>query len=484
MLDNPAISASLPLLILAATSVAVMIAISIKRNHRAAAVICMAGIVLSFFSIWIAASATPIQIGLLLIIDRYALVYMGLVLAASAAVVLLAFPYLESRPEHKEEFYLLLLLAAVGSMVLAASSHMASFFLGLELLGISLYALISYPRIEPLPLEAGIKYLVLAASSSAFLLFGLALIYIAEGTMQFSQMNRPPASGTGLAYLAGTVLVLTGIGFKLAVVPFHLWTPDVYQGAPLPVTAFVATVSKGGVFAFLLRWLQIGGGVSQPLVTVLEVIAIASMLVGNLLALRQTNVKRLLAYSSIAHMGYFLIAVIAGGAVGSAAATYYLAAYIVTILGAFGSLVALSTGTQETETFGDIRGLFWRRPVLSSVFTAMILSLAGIPLTAGFLGKFYVLTAGASVSAWTLVIVLIVSSTIGLVYYLRIIVAMFSEPDSVVTGPQMEGFRVSSGFALAVLTVALFVLGVYPEPLWNTITAAAAGLGSAAVGQP
>ena len=398
------ISASLPLLILAVTSVAVMIAIAIKRNHPAAAVISFAGITASFISLWPAFSAPPQRITALLIVDQYALVYMALVLAASAAVVLLAFPYLALRGEHKEEFYLLLILATVGSMVLASSSHMISLFLGLELLSISLYALISYPRTEALPVEAGIKYLVLAASSSAFLLFGLALLYVAEGSMDFGRMaGHSSELAGGFVPVAGMVLVVTGIGFKLAVVPFHLWAPDVYQGAPLPVAAFIGTVSKAGVFAFLLRWLWIGGAPSQALLLVFGIIAIASMLTGNLLALRQTNVKRLLAYSSIAHMGYFLVAVVAGGNLGKAAATYYLAAYMVTILGAFGSLSALSSGTRDTETFDDIRGLFWRRPLLASVFTAMILSLAGIPLTAGFLGKFFVLSAGASAAAWALV---------------------------------------------------------------------------------
>ncbi len=468
------LTASLPLLIVAATSIAVMVAIAIKRNHRAAAAISFAGLVLSFISLWPASSAAPLQVTSLLIIDNYALIYMGVVLAASAAVILLSFTYLEDRPEHKEEFYILLILGTLGSMVLPASSHMASFFLGLELLSISLYALIAYPRAEILPVEAGLKYLVLAASSSAFLLFGLALIYVDKGTMQFDQMAGIAANGAGgFPYLAGIVLVVTGIGFKLAVVPFHLWTPDVYQGAPLSVTAFVATVSKGGVFGFLLRWLRVGGASSEPVIVIIGIISIASMLVGNLLALRQTNIKRLLAYSSIAHMGYFFVAVVAGGNFGSAAATYYLAAYIVTILGAFGCLLALSSGTRETETFDDIRGLFWQRPVLASVFTGMILSLAGIPLTAGFLGKFYVLTAGASAAAWTLIIVLIVSSTIGLVYYLRVIVSMFTETERPSTEVGAPKLGVTSGIALAVLTCALFVLGVYPGPLWNALRAAA-----------
>jgi NADH-quinone oxidoreductase subunit N len=473
-MSSAVITASLPLLILALTSVVVMIGIAIRRSHRAAAGLSFAGLTASFLSLWPASAVAPTPITELLIVDRYALVYMALVLAASGAVVLLAFPYLARRSEHKEEFYLLLVLATVGSMVLAASSHAVSLFLGLELLSISLYALISYPRTERLPVEAGIKYLVLAASSSAFLLFGLALLYMAEGSMDFGRMAASrPNLAAGLVPLAGMMLVVTGIGFKLAVVPFHFWTPDVYQGAPLPVAAFIATVSKGGVFAFLLRWLGRGGGSMQALLLVFGIIAIASMLTGNLLALRQTDVKRLLAYSSIAHMGYFLVAVVAGGNLGTAAATYYLAAYMVTILGAFGSLLALSSGSRDAETFDDIRGLFWRRPLLASVFTSMILSLAGIPLTAGFLGKFYVLATGASAGAWALVMVLIVSSTIGLVYYLRVIVAMFTTPERVDTDTPQPSLGVTLGVVLTALTGALFLLGVYPGPFWGAIKAAA-----------
>ena len=468
--------ASLPLLIVAVTAVAVMLCIAIRRNHRLTAVISVIGLAMAFVSLWPASSVAPLQVTSLLVIDRYALLYMGFLLVAAMALILLAFPYMENRSEQKEEFYLLLILATLGSMILTASCHMASLFLGLELLSISLYALIAYPRTQALPLEAGIKYLVLAASSSAFLLFGLALLYIAEGNMDFRRMTPPaPGSGGGFAYLAGTVLVITGIGFKLAVVPFHLWTPDVYEGAPVPVTGFVATVSKAGVFAFLLRWLRTTG--SDPVTLVLAIIAIASMLVGNLLALRQTNIKRLLAYSSIAHMGYFLVAAVVGGILGRTAATYYLAAYVTTILGAFGCLTVLSSATpREEQTFDDIRGLFWRRPQIASVFTAMLLSLAGIPLTAGFLGKFYVLTAGASAAAWTLILVLIASSTIGLVYYLRVIVAMFTESEGSVEEDQRTMPGITPGIVLCVLVFGLLLLGVYPGPLWNGIQSAAAAL--------
>jgi NADH-quinone oxidoreductase subunit N len=474
-MTSSALRASLPLIVVALTSIAVMLAVAVKRSHRASAIISVAGFALAFVSLWPASSVAPVQLTSLLIIDRYALVYMGVVLAASAAIVLLSHAYLEARSEHKEEFYLLLLLATLGSMTLAASSHMASVFLSLELLSISLYALIAYPRREPLPLEAGVKYLVLAASSSAFLLFGFAVMFVAEGSMDFSRMPAALVPGAApFAYLAGVVLVITGIGFKLAVVPFHLWTPDVYQGAPLPVTAFVATVSKGGVFAFLLRWLHWRNATNNQLLIILTIIAIASMLAGNLLALRQTNIKRLLAYSSIAHMGYFLVAVVAGGTLGSSAATYYLVAYVVTILGAFGCLLALSDSNHETETFDDVRGLFWRSPVLASVFTAMLLSLAGIPLTAGFLGKFYVFTAGVSAATWALITILIVSSTIGLVYYLRVIVAMFTEFERGETKSDRETPGIIAGLSLGALTLALFVLGVYPGPLWNAIRTATA----------
>jgi NADH-quinone oxidoreductase subunit N len=264
------------------------------------------------------------------------------------------------------------------------------------------------------------------------------------------------------------------------VVPFHLWTPDVYEGAPLPVTAFVATVSKAGVFAFLLRWYQDSSATSQPILPVLVLVSVTSMVFGNLLALRQTNVKRLLAYSSIAHMGYFLVALISGGPLGNVAATYYLAAYLVTILGAFGCLIALGSGAEETREstrFEELRGLFWSRPLLAALFAVMILSLAGIPLTAGFLGKFYVLTASASAETWGLLFVLIASSTIGLFYYLRIIVAMFATSEATAEETIRTPLGITPRIVLAALTAGLLALGVYPGPLWQAIEKATASLG-------
>jgi NADH-quinone oxidoreductase subunit N len=470
-----------PLLIVATTSVLLMLAIAIRRNHMASAVISLIGVAVALVSLPFASSAAPREVAASLILDSYSFLYMAILLIAAAFVFLFGYDYLNRRQEHREEFYLLVLLATTGTMVLAASRNFASFFLGLELLSVALYALIAYIRTENIAIEAGIKYLILAASSSSILLFGLALIYSDSGSMELSQFTAiTTGRSSSVLLLTGLMLALTGIGFKLAVVPFHLWTPDVYEGAPLPVTAFIATVSKGGMFALLLRWFHPQGeGMSGASSLVLSVIAIASMLTGNLLALQQTNVKRILAYSSIAHMGYLLVALLAGGALGASAATYYLMAYLVTILGAFGTMTILSGPQSEAASLDNYRGLFWQKPLIAAAFTTMLLSLAGIPLTAGFLGKFYVLTAGASQSRWLLLFVLVVSSTIGLFYYLRILVVMYAQPTELATAQasSAQSLPLPATLALAVLTGLVFLLGIFPALFWNIIVAATRNLG-------
>ncbi len=457
-----------PLLVLSAAVVAVMLAIAWRRSHRVSAGLTVVGLAATLGSLGWASSVAPRQVTPLLVVDGYALFYTGLLCAASLAVAVLAYGYFAPREGQHEELYLLLLLATLGSVVLAGSVHFASLFLGLEILSVSLYALIAYPRGRR-SVEAGIKYLVLAAASSAFLLFGLALIYAETGSMELKTV-APLLAGEsgGVLVLAGFGLLLTGIGFKLALVPFHMWTPDVYAGAPAPVTAFVATVSKGGMFAVVLRFFVEAGGVSGKLFLVLSLTAVASMVVGNLLALLQENVKRLLAYSSIAHLGYLLVALLAGGELAPEAATFYLVAYFVTILGAFGVVTALSVEDDEADGIDDYRGLFWRRPAIAAVFTAILLSLAGIPLTAGFLGKFYVLAAGVESSLWLLVIVLVVTSAVGLFYYLRVVVAMFSQGREAAEASRIPW---PAGVTLVALAVLLIWLGVYPGPVVRWIQA-------------
>jgi NADH-quinone oxidoreductase subunit N len=359
--------------------------------------------------------------------------------------------------------------------VLAGSSHFASLFLGLELLSVSLFGMIGYTFRRDEPLEAALKYLILTGLSTALLLFGLALIYVTLGTMQFRVILHSLAGTHALAnpyMLIGLVLIVVGLGFKLSLVPFHMWTPDVYQGAPAPVTAFIATVSKAAVFAVLLRyWVEIDAYHFSAVYLVLTIIAMASMLVGNLLALMQTNVKRILAYSSIAHLGYLLVAFLATGPQAIQAVNYYLAAYVLTSVGAFGVVSVLSSADEETEDIAAYRGLFWRRPWAAGVLTIMLLSLAGIPFTAGFVAKFYALVAGVSVGGWWLVFTLIAGSAIGLFYYLRIIVALYANPEREAASARRpySGAVLAGAVALAAFTIATVWIGVYPGPLIHFI---------------
>ncbi len=457
-----------PFVIIGAVSVAVLLLIALYRHHGLAAAAAAAGFILALASAALIASRLPRTVTGLISMDRFALFYTALILAAGLAVCALSYPYLAQQSGQKEEFYVLLLIACLGASVLSASIHFVSFFLGLEVLTVSLYGMIAYVRSSNRGLEAGIKYLILAAVSSAFILFGMALVYGETGSMAFAGLVRQPSDVHPLLLQAGLGMIIVGVGFKLAVVPFHLWTPDVYEGAPAPVTAFIATVSKGAVFAVLLRLtaimdLQPG----SPVFQVLSLIAVASMFAGNLLALQQENVKRLLGYSSIAHAGYILVALLAGGPDGRAAVAFYLAAYFITTLGAFGTVTVLSRKDGDAVDREDYQGLAWRRPWLAGVFVLMLLSLAGMPLTAGFVGKFFLTAAGIGSSLWVLVAALAASSVIGLFYYLRLIALLFARTGSVVPLPPSPSF--ANGGTLALLVLLLLFVGIYPGPLLDLI---------------
>lgn len=471
----------LPPLLIAATAMMVMLGIAYKRSHALTAGLTLAGLAAAFLSIFAALPFAPRQVTSLLVVDQFALFYMGLLIASAAVVAVLSFDFFKNKGIHHEELYLLLLLATLGCSVLVASTHFVSFLLGLEILSVSLYALIAYLKDRNQALEAGIKYLILASASAAFLLFGMALIYADTGTMEFSGVfsRIRDLSGTksGLALLVpGVVLTVTGIGFKLGVVPFHLWTPDVYEGAPAPVAAFVATTSKTAMVALLLRYFYSSGTIEYRGVhLVLAIIAIASMCAGNLLALQQSNVKRILAYSSIAHFGYILVAFLAGGAMAVEAVSFYLVAYTMTLLVAFGVVSVLSHAERDADDIEDYRGLFWRRPLVASALTVALLSLAGIPATMGFVSKFYVLAAGAEASAWLLVLILAITSVAGLFYYLRIVVAVYSDSPRHALIPTV---RRAAVFVVVILSLLLLWFGLYPVSLLKLVRSAAAPHGA------
>ena len=462
-----------PIVILAAAAVAVMLSIAVRRNFILSCGIAAVGIIVALSSLGIASRENPVRATLLMLVDAYTLFTMALLLSAGLAVLGFCYDYFKEREGDNEELPLLLLTALLGASVLVCSSHFASFFIGLEILSISLFVLIGYPLNQARPLEAAIKYLVLSGVSSAFLLMGMALIYAQCGELYFSGIGGYMTSRDNInaMILSGTLLIVAGLGFKLSLVPFHLWTPDVYEGAPAPVTAFIATVSKGAVFALLLRYfISTYSYDYTPLLTVFSVIAGLSILGGNLLALLQNNVKRLLAYSSIAHMGYLLVAFIAGGSISSALAvesvSFYLLAYFITTIGAFGVISVLSTPQTEADDIAFYRGLFWRWPWLAAVFTLMLLSLAGIPLTAGFIGKFYLFTSAADGRLWGLLSATIVGSGLGLYYYLRIIVVMSMNVEAVAIKPAQNWISTAT---LTVLAGLLVWLGIYPSFLINVI---------------
>jgi NADH-quinone oxidoreductase subunit N len=283
--------------------------------------------------------------------------------------------------------------------------------------------------------------------------------------------------------LVGGSMVLIGIAFKLALVPFHLWAADVYQGAPAPVTAFIATVSKGAVFALLLRYFSVMHmRTDGPFFTVFTCVAILTMFAGNFLALQQRDIKRLLAYSSISHMGYLLVAFLAGGELAVTAVSFYLLAYFITVLGAFGVIAALSGKEEDLSRVEDYRGMVFRQPMLATVLAVMMFSLAGIPLTAGFLGKFYLVLAGVRSNLWLLVLVLVVNSVIGLFYYLRVIIALYepipSASDQTAAAHQRAtapSGSVIGGILLAVLLLSLVWIGVYPGPVIQFIESLTGG---------
>ncbi|GAB3675424.1 NADH-quinone oxidoreductase subunit NuoN [Salinisphaera aquimarina] len=471
-----------PLVALCATIVAVVFAIAFRRQHFATATMTVIGLNVALLSLLGVLRVTPIQVTPLFIIDNYSVLFFAIVLVASLACTTLAHAYLSTLPDRREEFYILLLCSAGGAMALIASRHLASLFIGLELLSVPLYGMVAYAYRDRISLEAGLKYMILSGAASAFLLFGMALIYGASGTLVYADLAALTSDGGGHQswLLMGMGMMVVALAFKLSLVPFHLWTPDVYEGAPGPVSAFLATVSKVAVFALLLRFFTLAPPAdSSWLLTLLGVVAFASMMIGNLLALRQNNIKRLLGYSSIAHLGYLLTAIVAGGS-GLAAETVgvYLATYVATTLGAFGVVTLVSSPYSGTDAgaLHHYRGLFWRRPYLAAVMTVMMLSLAGIPMTAGFVGKFYAIAVGVESGLWWLVGGIVAGSAIGLYYYLRVMVILYLDQPGESRRDAVSGWGQQSG-GIMVILIALAVLffGIFPAPLIKFVTAAGIG---------
>jgi len=409
-------------------------------------------------------------------LDNLAIFLTLLFSLAVAFVILLSLKYIGQQDANHGEFFALLLLALSGLLIMTSSSDLLVIFLGFEVLSVSSYALAGLRRRDEKSGEAALKYFLLGSFASAFLVLGLAFLFGAARSTLLPEIIAQfgAAAGPSVMGLIGVALVLIGFGFKIAVVPFHMWTPDVYEGAPTPVTAFFAVGTKAAGFAVLLRlfmnfWDSVPSG--SVLFWALWVISVLTMAVGNLVALRQTNVKRILAYSSIAHAGYLLVAILSQD---RASLVFYLAAYLFMNIGAFAALIGMSKTGKEYLELDDFAGIGFRYPWIGGTLSIFLLSLAGFPPTAGFLAKFYVFSAAVRAGLTPLVIIGVLASLVSVYYYLRIVVYMYMrEP-----GREVE-LEVDNPALFLVLFLCLYgvlQLGIFPGNILLIIKQAVASL--------
>jgi NADH-quinone oxidoreductase subunit N len=412
--------------------------------------------------------------------DRFGALAAMIVAGAGALSVLVSWG--ERRRDHAGEYYALLAAAGAGMVFFVTASNLMTLFLGLEWFSIALYILCALDTHRPTSLEAGLKYLVVGSFGSAILLFGCGLVYGATGELSFGAIATG-ADGDDLLLLAGLAMLLAGLAFKISAAPFHMWTPDVYQGAPTSVTAFMSAATKVAAFALTLRVLTVAFPEQEHLWTVaVAVLAVASLAIGNLAALVQRDLKRLLAYSSVSHAGFMLIAVAANSELGGRALLYYLIPYSAMSIGSFAVVAARERQLGVPVTLDNIGGFLWERPFLGASMWVFLLGFMGMPLTGGLLGKFYVFAA-AYEAGWTwLVIVGVVATAVSLYYYLRVALAMWTrdEPEASALRPVVAGgaiprdpLLVTAVAASLAVTVGSFVL---VQPLIDLARDAAAAL--------
>jgi NADH-quinone oxidoreductase subunit N len=412
----------------------------------------------------------------MIVLDNFALFFNVVICYATALIVLLSMDYLRRRGHDSAEYWALVLFATAGMMLLAAAGDLVVVFLGLELMSLSLYVLAGFFKRELASGEAALKYFLLGAFASSFLLYGIALIYGAAGTTSLDRIALAMAGRTNdPLFVIGLGLMLVGFGFKISSVPFHMWAPDVYQGAPTSVTALIATGSKAAAFAALIRVLAVQlRGVSADWSALVWVGAVVTMTVGNVVAIAQSNLKRMLAYSSIAHVGYMLIGLVAGGPGGVGAVLFYLLTYTFTTAGAFGVITLCERARAEAVDVADYAGLARRHPLLAAVLALFLLSLIGIPPLAGFVGKFYLFGAAVRAGHFWLAVIGVLNSAVAAYYYLRVVVLMYMrEPEGAATSyvPSFAG-----GLALTIALLAIVLLGVIPAPFADLAQAAVAPL--------
>ncbi|MEX0651417.1 MAG: NADH-quinone oxidoreductase subunit N [Actinomycetota bacterium] len=466
MIDPPRVElwAILPVLILFAGALASLLGAAFSRRAEQAPFVLFTLAVITAAAasaLWLWDREPATVLGGMASVDRLAVIGTLVLCGIGAYGAYLGFHYFEHDEHRRNEFYALLLFALGGMALLVAAADLIVVFLAVEVLSLSLYVLTAL-TFRRGPTEAAMKYFLLGAFASAFLLYGVAMSYGAAATTSIQGLARALAGTTGSQGLAlvGALLLVVGLGFKVSLVPFHMWTPDVYQGAPSPVTAFMSAATKVAVFVAMMRVLFVAFGALQwDLAPAIAALAAVSMVVGSVLAIAQRDVKRMLAYSSVSQAGFILTAFVSPDRAGIAASLFYLISYSVAVVGAFGVVMLISGGIREQTGSDRFRGLARRRPVLAALLTLFLLSLAGIPPTAGFAAKVLVFGAATNAGYWPLVLIGALATVVGAFFYLRVVALMaMQEPE----GDDVTDASPLPQLVLAVPALSVIVLGIVP----------------------
>jgi NADH-quinone oxidoreductase subunit N len=445
---------------------------------RSTAAIAVLGLACAgFYSLRVLWGSSSYAFNHLLLIDNYGLFFNALFCGGAILAVLISARYIEREGMALGEYYVILLGAVLGMMIMASAGSLITVFVGIETLSISLYALAGFNREKPVSGEAAIKYLLLGSFATGFLLYGIALIYGTTGSFDIITIGDhiKAHGGPDKVMLLGAVLILIGFSFKASLAPFHMWAPDVYQGAPTPIAGFMSTAAKAAAFAVLFRVLSIAmPGLHKHWHALLYVIAIITMIIGNLSALGQGNIKRMLAYSSIAHAGYLVIAILAAGrgeALGAQSILFYLIAYTLMNMGAFGVLSALARRNQNNETVDSFAGIGYRHPAYAAAMTLFLVSLAGVPPTAGFFGKFYIFLSAVRADMIPLAIIGVLNAVVSVFYYLRVVVAMYMQEP----GEEIERDKIlwwPAALAIGISAAGIIAMGLLPGRFINLAASA------------
>ncbi|MBA3658360.1 MAG: NADH-quinone oxidoreductase subunit N [Gemmatimonadales bacterium] len=476
--------ALLPELVLTAWSLVVLLVVAwrhtTERDSQLAGWLSFVGVALSGVALWWLWSHDARSDGVphMIALDEFRYASAALILGITGATTLLSIRYLTRQRLLAPEYHCLVLFAAVGMLLMAAASDLIMVFLGLEVMSVSVYVLAGFDRFRRSSAEAALKYFLIGAFASGFLLYGIALIWGATGqtnlTLIAAQLTGAP---TTLLLRLGLGMLLIGFAFKVSAVPFHMWAPDVYDGSPTPITGFMATGVKAAAFVALVRVLNEGFPSAKELwQPIIGALAVATILFGNIVALAQDSLKRMLAYSSVAHAGYILVAVWAGTPFGSGAVLFYLASYCMATIGSFGMVAAVEHVGSRTVLIDDLEGLFEKRPWGSLSLAICLLSLLGFPATFGFVGKWYLIASALREGHWILPVATVIGSAISAGYYLPVVTAMTFKPERSVDAHRQVAFSRASKAIVAAVVGATILFGIWPTPVLDGALASARSL--------